>query len=488
MSRAEKYIFYLFLFLIPLQTRKFLYSAGAVEGFNEWQSVFLYGTDLLILMLFGFWFMRWLKLRGNYSISVPRSDFSSENPPLRSQRKIPSGTKLLRFRELLKLNIPASRPGFRLLITYYLLLVTVLLTASFSIFSAPYAMVGVYRFFKLLMFIGLFFYVATALKEKIVSFSGIALAFVVGGIFQSFIAIGQFITQRSLGLRILGESYLAPGMQEVAEVIAFGGRFVRAYGTLPSPNVLAAFLAVSLLLLFSWFISRQEIKRGDTLFAGLSSVVLASALFLTFSRAVIFSFVIAFLVYFAVIFFKKDFAEYRRKAIGVLLPVLILVVVGGGMFWPEIYSRIFTTFDYGDMALRERVFFNQLSYDIIDENPGGTGIGNYTLVLREVNPGIRDSLYQPVHNIFLLVTAEIGIAGGVVFALFLLSLFLALLIKAFRRPSIEAVTLFALLVFIFISGLFDHYYWTLQQGALMFWVVLGVGYYYINLFAVNKNG
>jgi len=36
------------------------------------------------------------------------------------------------------------------------------------------------------------------------------------------------------------------------------------------------------------------------------------------------------------------------------------------------------------------------------------------------------------------------------------------------------IYLFAILIAFLFIGLFDHYFWTLQQGRLMFWLVLGL--------------
>src|SRR3989344_7337566 len=49
----EKYIFYLFLFAIPFQTRKILWYSG--WRFNEWQSISIYATDILLVVLVLFW-------------------------------------------------------------------------------------------------------------------------------------------------------------------------------------------------------------------------------------------------------------------------------------------------------------------------------------------------------------------------------------------------------------------------------------------------
>lgn len=452
-----------------------MWSAGAAEGFNEWQSAFLYGTDLLVLALFGLWFLRWFKLRGDHSILVPRSDFSGENPPISevpfkalpqslSEKSRFAGTKLFRFRELLKLNIYAPQNK---------LLFTVLLFAFISIFSAPYLGVGVYRFLKLTEFICLFFYTVHILKR--IKFEHAAFAFILGGIFQALIAVAQFFTQHSLGLKLLGESPLAAGRSEVAEFVAFGSRFMRAYGTFPSPNVLAAYLALAILFLIFWHIARKQITQRERIFNWGVIILISFALLLTFSRAPIAAFAVAF-AFLLINFARHPMRQYTKKFFVVLAPLFAGVFAMTAIFWPEIYSRIFTTFAQGDFALKERVFFNNLSFQIISDNMGGVGIGNYTLFLREQFWGLRDSLYQPVHNIFLLSFSELGILGGAAFLLFCaFTVFLGF--KAVKNnPNPKKVIVFTVFLFVIISGFFDHFYLTLQQGSLMFWITAGMLY------------
>src|SRR3989344_9013600 len=53
LSKLEQFLFYFLLFAIPFQARKILWYQN--WNFNEWQSVSLYATDLLLMVLFVFW-------------------------------------------------------------------------------------------------------------------------------------------------------------------------------------------------------------------------------------------------------------------------------------------------------------------------------------------------------------------------------------------------------------------------------------------------
>ena len=67
LQKMEKLIFYIFVFSVPFQTRLVLRSWGI--GFNEWNSAFLYWTDLLTLALLGFWLLRFIVKKAQFNFS-----------------------------------------------------------------------------------------------------------------------------------------------------------------------------------------------------------------------------------------------------------------------------------------------------------------------------------------------------------------------------------------------------------------------------------
>jgi len=62
LGKTEKLLFYLLVFLLPLQLRTILHSFR--PQFNEWTSIYLYGTDILILLILFFWLIRKIKEKG----------------------------------------------------------------------------------------------------------------------------------------------------------------------------------------------------------------------------------------------------------------------------------------------------------------------------------------------------------------------------------------------------------------------------------------
>ena len=96
------------------------------------------------------------------------------------------------------------------------------------------------------------------------------------------------------------------------------------------------------------------------------------------------------------------------------------------------------------------------------------GLGNFLAELpRYYRSREEIRFYQPVHNILLLAMAETGILG---FGFFLW-LVVKTLVVAWQKG--EKALIYSLLI-IFLTGLFDHYWLTLQQGQLMLTLVFGL--------------
>ncbi|MBD3238933.1 MAG: hypothetical protein GF332_04850, partial [Candidatus Moranbacteria bacterium] len=76
---------------------------------------------------------------------------------------------------------------------------------------------------------------------------------------QSIIASIQFINQNTIGLFFIGEQLLDKHILGVAKISTNYGSIIRAYGTLPHPNILAGFLLLSICVIFLY---SSFIKKG----------------------------------------------------------------------------------------------------------------------------------------------------------------------------------------------------------------------------------
>ena len=103
----------------------------------------------------------------------------------------------------------------------------------------------------------------------------------------------------------------------------------------------------------------------------------------------------------------------------------------------------------------------------------GVGLLNFIPSVAPLQKPLPLELYlQPVHNIFVLIAAETGIVG--------LGLFMWLLLATVMRIRNYELrmrgTFIVLLLIILVTGMFDHYWLTLQQGQLLFATVVGLSW------------
>jgi len=436
MSKIEKLFFYLFVFSLPFQTRWIIYQWG--NGFNEWTSAYLYLTDILLILVFLFWFWR-----------------------QKGQRYFKNGFE---FSRRLK------TAGFWLIIF--------LAVAFVSLAKARNIGLGFYGWFKLLEMAVLFFYLKFNLEYF--NFRNLARIFVLSGFSQSIIAWFQFVKQESLGLKWLAESPLSLDKVGVAKIAANGVKMLRAYAGLPHPNLLAAFLFASIFFLYFLWLSREHLLIGHLSFLAVF-YCLFFALFLTFSRTAILAFLSASFIYFIICLWQvvqtADIGLFKRLAL-VFLVFIFLSLFFFFAFRPEISSRF--NISLKEEAVSLRIFYNETALTTISRQPGlGLGINNFVWEIRDELYLLAPWMHQPVHNIYLLIAAETGLLGLVAFLMFI---FLSIMSLRGVPPwrDDEAISfisrnLFILLIlsFLFI-GLFDHFFLTLQQGQLLFWLVLGL--------------
>jgi hypothetical protein len=248
---------------------------------------------------------------------------------------------------------------------------------------------------------------------------------------------------------------------------AAGMRWLRGYGTLPHPNILGGFVLVGLGAGLERYMATG---RRAWLWAGALGIV---ALLLTFSRA---SWLGAAVMLAAGAWWfwrcaRPRWPRYRQAlfAFGAVAAVAVLPLL------PLLAIRA----DFSDQAvstetrsLQERELYALAGLHMLAGRPVlGIGAGTFVEVLSGLTP--PQTRLEPVHDVLLLVTAETGLLGG----LALLALGAAIARRAWQRRRVastsEALWLMVLLG-MFVTGLFDHYWWTALPGHLAFATVLGL--------------
>ena len=181
---------------------------------------------------------------------------------------------------------------------------------------------------------------------------------------------------------------------------------------------------------------------------------------------------------------KNTIIKFKELFIALLF-LIFLIISNFSLIQARIGDDLFSDNDLpSNHAISDRSFYNNVSRETISENfILGSGLGTYIFQIDEyleknnIKQELQPWQYQPAHNIYLLIASEIGIIGLLFFLLFVIYV-ISGSIKIVSRETILNVKLNYFLIAILISflfvGLFDHYFWTLQQGRLIFWLVLGL--------------
>jgi O-antigen ligase len=148
------------------------------------------------------------------------------------------------------------------------------------------------------------------------------------------------------------------------------------------------------------------------------------------------------------------------------------------MIYPETFStRIVSSSRLEQKSFTDRATYFQQATELLEENwLHGVGINNYTLAVEDsVASGLPGKEYQPVHNVYLLVFTELGFFGLIVFlALIILVIRNAWLVISKHPVNIWVVVYSAIFGAMLVLFLFDHYFWTLSSGIMLFWLMLGL--------------
>ena len=219
-------------------------------------------------------------------------------------------------------------------------------------------------------------------EQNILSKSTLKRLFVATVIVQALIGIAQVVLQHSIGLAFLGEPLIAPTVAGVAKINLFGHTWIRAYGTFPHANILAGYLLMGL-----FFVAQECKGKIRILLMGLLGI----ALILAGSKA-------ALLCLFAALAFTKIIKPKVSVMIASALGILLLLKI------PDLLAS---------ESVHERLEYLKISLSMFLHRPWGVGLHQFTARMQEFTTAkLQPWQFQPVHNIYALVTNELGILGG----------------------------------------------------------------------------
>ncbi len=329
------------------------------------------------------------------------------------------------------------------------LVLVFLLTQSISLFGSSNLAAGLVRLEQYVI-CGLFGIYLASSKIKVQS-SKLFWPILFSVLFESILAILQFIKGGTLGFWILGERSFTLSTPGIAKFDYHGLEFLRPYGTFPHPNVLAGFMIVTILLLS--FLRKQEsiqLLYGSRIKYGMTVVLAGLTLLLTVSRVAIIAGLGS-----ALLTFKK------KGRVLILLLVLLLL--------PVLYTRFSSVFNFDVLSLVRREEQISIAFNLWIARPVfGVGLNNFIIAASDQLLAGPSRFLQPVHNIFLLDLVETGVIG-----LFGLIILIGYPIKRIISYQLSVINLLPWFVILFL-GMFDHYFLTLPQGYRMLFLVWGI--------------
>jgi len=459
-TKTIEYLFYLFVFLLPIQTRWIFYYGKLGNEQSQYLTYSLYGTEILLGL---FLFLGLIYIIKNWD---------HENYLL----------------------------NYRLRNFYLLFFLLFLIIALSFIWSADKLAVAYYLWkfiegFLLLLFIINFRF----------SFFNTAGALVLSGLVQAGLAIYQFITQSVFASKWLGmaEQIISAGGTSVVESEGF--RWLRAYGTLPHPNILGGFLVIAFLLLIILLILARHKWEKIILWASLPIILTGS--FFTFSKSAALATCVAIIFLGIFIFISPDKKD-RNIFLKIILAGFAILSVLFLFYSDPVITRLKGETRLEIKSAQERIMYFDETKDLLKKYwLTGTGLGNYVISdFEQSQEKLPAYSYQPIHNVFFLAVVELGVWGFIVLVLIMAEICRRIynykidynlsLMDIFDKFKIEDnynlyrekfywfLGLTAVFFAIIIIMVFDHYLWTSYFGIILWWLLLGLWLKQINIKSV----
>jgi O-antigen ligase len=401
----------LLVFLFPLQTR-YIYKDSYIHNhFWEYGTHSLYGTELLVWMIFLLSIVRYWSV------------------VLETVKKY-----------------------------WYVITVGFIIAATSVLYSVDTS-VSFYFLVRLLEAAIVLFvlYVSSVSRVKLLT------ALWASGVLQGLLALMQFFTQIVWANKWLGMSHQSGAILGAAVIeIPEWGRVLRAYGSFGWPNSLGIYLAMVWIVGFIVYFLISSKKNRAVITGG--QLIILSGLIISFSRGAWLAALAGVICLVGIVYGKK---QYFKFLIEQLLFSASIVVVFSVMLMPLFITRFNTTTRLESRSIHERVGQYQEAWAVFKNQPlFGVGPGAYTSFLHRKYPYLEVWDIQPVHNIFILSLVEFGIVIWLVVGV----LVVIVLKNSWKHNRI----IFPLIIVLFVAGLFDHWLWSMFTGQLVCFFVVGI--------------
>jgi len=404
-------LLFLLIIIVPLQTRYFLSIYKIDNIFFEYGTIAIYATDIYIIFLIIYLFFYNLK------------------------------NKLFKFNNKTK--------------TFSILLILFNLFLNLSLLRSINKNSSIYFNIRFFVFSCLAFLLSFIKIDK----KYIKDGFICSSLIESIIAIYQFASQKIVANKFLGLANHFPYDPGTSVIEKSDGRFLRAYGLLPHPNILGVFLVIGFIFLCIKIL-QGNIKNKYSSYLILGIIFIG--IIVTFSRLSLLLLLIFFIIY----IFRHYFLKREKLEVEKFLSIFCVLLSIFLIFKDLIFTRIIDS-RLNNISNYERKDQYVESVNIIKNKNNflfGIGERNYTFYIHNANnvKGVYD--LKPIHNIYFLSLNELGIFGFITFIILLLS---PLLIN---NDSDIKLVYFILLV----SGFFDHFLMTENFGIFILMLFIGI--------------
>lgn len=409
-DKLSKYCLYLWLLLLPWQTKLIILSAPV-----NYLEISFFASWLLLIVPFFVWGQR-----------IFKEDY-------------------FRFKK------ESIKP-----LWWWGLIIFELIT-FFSIFWSENKILALFRYLILVLGILLFYLVK---RLDFVKTTQVIKFFLIGLFAPAILGIWQFFSQSTYVNKYLGLAYHSASILGDSIIETGTGRFLRAYGSFDHPNILGGMMAIALILVL-YLSLKKEIKRNERLFYLISFAIFYTALLVSFSRSGILA-LAASAPFIIIKAWKRGI--FQKKLISLFILLLISISAVIIIPYQDLFlGRVEVTSRLEKKSITEReTYLAQAAKLIIKKPIQGVGVGNYILAEKKIDNNAHDFwYYQPVHNYWLLIWSEIGIIGLLGALIFWFAIF-KLSAKKYLWPLGLALLTISLL---------DHWLWTQPQGLIVFFLL-----------------
>jgi len=270
----------------------------------------------------------------------------------------------------------------------------------------------------------------------------------------------------------------------------------RATGTFSVPSFLANYLALTISVAFRMFVFYRPQKILSSVLYGAAGILGFGAFFSTYARGPWLSFLAGMAVVFIVSLMHSRFKAKSPWG----MPVLLLFFVA---FAFRYHTPIMDQFGTARRSSYEVRFVHfEIAKRMIRDRPfQGVGMGNYELNVQnylttEERYNVMVAVYLGmVHNSYLLLSAEMGLPGGILFAFWFISILITIaqiLKTRLNHPLIINFTLGILggivAMAIFLVSSPDIHEYSLIYQASLFCGILLAERNLLKMAAVNRSG